>query len=549
MFPSCYSKPTSSKDLFKRTYLTKILLGVFVVYMSHTCCVIYGFVYTKPCERGKGDCISSYLAERPRLQLSIFSSLRPDHSELNLIIKIDDFDIHSKFERVVNVSLPLATRNNGTLHTLVYVHKFGVSPLQDNRQVHHVAQLSTYMMSRKNLSSAKEVLKKHAATAPRVVDRPISHWRSRLTLNMMSEDFTFNRGTLPSDVRRYMRVYFVSCFRFQDENRMVYLPLLHIDELSVRVKDMMEINGSTTKLPLTISYEGLSLRQFRLWIHMQDVMFSLKRFGFTEVNIDEIKGVLVDNNLYLLALTTLVTAFHFIFEFLAFKNDISFWRKKKNMVGMSRKTVLWRCFSTIVILLKMLEERSSLLGLIPVGIGTTIEVWKVKQVSKIQLQWRTSRSIVHVGKFDESERKTIQHDTQAMKCLSYLVYPLSISGAIFSLVYLRYKNYYSWLINSLVSGIYAFGFLSMAPQLFINFKLKSVGHLQWNVLMYKAVNTFVNDAFACVFSTHPSHQLGCFRDEILFLLYLYQRRLYSTNKTRCREYGSCHHNHRKLKAQ
>uniref|UniRef100_A0A8C7K2I8 Lipid scramblase CLPTM1L n=1 Tax=Oncorhynchus kisutch TaxID=8019 RepID=A0A8C7K2I8_ONCKI len=474
MFPSCYSKPTSSKDLFKRTYLTKILLGVFVVYMSHTCWVIYGFVYTK----------------------------------------------------VVNVSLPLATRNNGTLHTLVYVHKFGVSPLQDNRQVHHVAQLSTYMMSRKNL----------------IVDRPISHWRSRLTLNMMSEDFTFNRGTLPSDVRRYMRV-------FQDENRMVYLPLLHIDELSVRVKDMMEINGSTTKLPLTISYEGLSLRQFRLWIHMQDVMFSLKRFGFTEVNIDEIKGVLVDNNLYLLALTTLVTAFHFIFEFLAFKNDISFWKKKKNMVGMSRKTVLWRCFSTIVILLKMLEERSSLLGLIPVGIGTTIEVWKVKQVSKIHSIHSglfLETGCLQVGKFDESERKTIQHDTQAMKCLSYLVYPLSISGAIFSL----------WAISIIPTetglppaGIYAFGFLSMAPQLFINFKLKSVDHLQWNVLMYKAVNTFVNDAFACVFSTHPSHQLGCFRDEILFLLYLYQRRLYSTNKTRCREYGSCHHNHRKLKAQ
>uniref|UniRef100_A0A8C7JZH3 Lipid scramblase CLPTM1L n=1 Tax=Oncorhynchus kisutch TaxID=8019 RepID=A0A8C7JZH3_ONCKI len=330
---------------------------------------------------------------------------------------------------------------------------------------------------------------KHAATAPRVVDRPISHWRSRLTLNMMSEDFTFNRGTLPSDVRRYMRV-------FQDENRMVYLPLLHIDELSVRVKDMMEINGSTTKLPLTISYEGLSLRQFRLWIHMQDVMFSLKRFGFTEVNIDEIKGVLVDNNLYLLALTTLVTAFHFIFEFLAFKNDISFWKKKKNMVGMSRLFLETGC--------------------------------------------------LQVGKFDESERKTIQHDTQAMKCLSYLVYPLSISGAIFSL----------WAISIIPTetglppaGIYAFGFLSMAPQLFINFKLKSVDHLQWNVLMYKAVNTFVNDAFACVFSTHPSHQLGCFRDEILFLLYLYQRRLYSTNKTRCREYGSCHHNHRKLKAQ
>ena len=69
MFPSCYSKPTDS--VFQRTSLAKILLGVFIVYMFHTCWVIYGFVYTKPCESGSGEhCISSYLATRPRLQVS-----------------------------------------------------------------------------------------------------------------------------------------------------------------------------------------------------------------------------------------------------------------------------------------------------------------------------------------------------------------------------------------------------------------------------------------------------------------------------------------------
>uniref|UniRef100_A0A6Q2YV29 Lipid scramblase CLPTM1L n=1 Tax=Esox lucius TaxID=8010 RepID=A0A6Q2YV29_ESOLU len=498
-----------------RTSITKLLLGVFVVYMLHTCWVIYGFLYIKSCDRGKGDCISSYLANRPHLQ--VIRGLGLPY----IVDNSNDFDIHSKFERVVNVSLPLATRNNGTLHTVVFVHKAGVSPLKDSQQVHHVAQLSSYMVPKDTLSSHKQTV-----TSPRI-GRPVSHWRSRLTLNMMSEDFTFNRGTLPSDVWRYM---------------MIYLPLLHIDELSVRVKDMMEINGSLTQLPLTISYEGLSLRQFRFWIHMQDVTFSLKHFGFTEVNIDEIKGVLVDTNLYLLALTALVTMFHFTFEFLAFKNDISFWRKKKSMVGMSGKAVLWRCSSTIVIFLKILEERSSLLVLIPVGIGAIIELWKVKQVYKIQLQWRTSRSIFHVGKFDESERKTTQHDRQAMKCLSYLVYPLSISGAIFSLLYLRYKSYYSLLINNLVSGIYAFGFLSMAPQLFINYKVCLF-------LKCTAVNTFVNDTFACIFGTHPCHQLSCFRDDILFLVYLYQRRLYSTNKSKGCQYGSGHHNHRKPKAQ
>lgn len=38
------------------------------------------------------------------------------------------------------------------------------------------------------------------------VDRPVSHWRSRLTLNIVAENFLFDREAIPSDVHRYMRV-------------------------------------------------------------------------------------------------------------------------------------------------------------------------------------------------------------------------------------------------------------------------------------------------------------------------------------------------------
>eukprot|EP00954_Amorphochlora_amoebiformis_P009316 724921-Amorphochlora_amoeboformis.AAC.1 len=38
----------------------------------------------------------------------------------------------------------------------------------------------------------------------------------------------------------------------------------------------------------------------------------------------------------------------------------------------------------------------------------------------------------------------------------------------------------------------------MTPQIFINYKLKSVAHLPWRPLMYKAFNTFVDDAFAWI---------------------------------------------------
>lgn len=38
----------------------------------------------------------------------------------------------------------------------------------------------------------------------------------------------------------------------------------------------------------------------------------------------------------------------------------------------------------------------------------------------------------------------------------------------------------------------------MTPQLFISYKLKSVAHLPWRMLTYKALNTFIDDLFAFV---------------------------------------------------
>ncbi|ROI69397.1 Cleft lip and palate transmembrane protein 1-like protein, partial [Anabarilius grahami] len=301
--------------------------------------------------------------------------------------------------------------------------------------------------------------------------------------------------------------------------------------------DPQEINSSSTELPLTISYDSIALGKLRFWIHMQDAVYSLQQFGFTEKDADEIKGIFVDTNLYFLALTFFVAAFHLLFDFLAFKNDISFWKHKKSMVGMSSKAVLWRCFSTIVIFLYLLDEQTSLLVLIPAGIGSLIEVWKVKKAFKIHVIWRGLTPTFLFGKLDESEKRTEHYDTLAMKYLSYLLYPLCVGGAVYSLVFVKYKSWYSWIINSLVNGVYAFGFLFMLPQLFVNYKLKSVAHLPWKAFMYKAFNTFIDDVFAFIITMPASHRLACFRDDVVFLVYLYQRWLYPVDKTRVNEYG------------
>lgn len=69
MFSSCYSKPKNGSQ-FKMSY-TKVLFGVLVVYVLHTCWALYGFVHTKACDSAKGDdCVTSYLTAKPRLQVN-----------------------------------------------------------------------------------------------------------------------------------------------------------------------------------------------------------------------------------------------------------------------------------------------------------------------------------------------------------------------------------------------------------------------------------------------------------------------------------------------
>ena len=72
----------------------------------------------------------------------------------------------------------------------------------------------------------------------------------------------------------------------------------------------------------------------------------------------------------------------------------------------------------------------------------------------------------------------------------------------------------------------------MMPQLFINYKLKSVASLPWKSFMYKAFNTFIDDVFAFIITMPTAHRIACFRDDIIFLIYLYQRWLYPVDKTR-----------------
>mmetsp|Transcript_44827 Transcript_44827/g.89986 ORF Transcript_44827/g.89986 Transcript_44827/m.89986 type:complete len:156 (-) Transcript_44827:47-514(-) len=124
-----------------------------------------------------------------------------------------------------------------------------------------------------------------------------------------------------------------------------------------------------------------------------------------------------------------------------------------------------------------------------------------------------------------------------MKWLGRVLYPLVIAWAMYSLITRPHKSWWSWAIHSLAHAVYTFGFIGMTPQLFVNYKLKSVAHLPWKAFMYKAFNTFIDDVFSWVIAMPMSHRIACLRDDVVFFVYLYQRYLYPVDKTRPNEFG------------
>ena len=51
-------------------------------------------------------------------------------------------------------------------------------------------------------------------------------------------------------------------------------------------------------------------------------------------------------------------------------------------------------------------------------------------------------------------------------------------------------------------------------------------------LFYRFLNTIIDDLFSFVITMPTMHRISCFRDDVIFVIYLYQRWIYRVDKTR-----------------
>ncbi len=361
-----------------------------------------------------------------------------------------------------------------------------------------------------------------------------------------------------------------------------YLPSVHVDEIGLTSDKYIPLNETVTALPLRIGFhsgmdigegtqmqEGITPARYRLLNHLSSALESQAEMGFEQSDIDDLRRLIAETNVVLLAITILASVLHLLFEFLTFKNDVDFWKSNTDLTGLSVRALWLDWLSQVVILLYLIEMDSSLLMTIPTGVGMIIALWKcqrgaglkfvkVSSAEKGKKAWynsvfgvfgyelcATRLRAAAAGKTSESGSNendlaalTEEMDQFATNLLGkYFLLPLVTTYAIYSLVKEHHAGWYSWFITTASSFVYAIGFILMTPQLFLNYKLKSVAHLPWRVLGYRFVNTFIDDLFAFIIRMPTMARMSCFRDDVVFVVYLWQRYLYPVDTSRPVEGG------------
>ncbi len=363
-----------------------------------------------------------------------------------------------------------------------------------------------------------------------------------------------------------------------------YLPGLYVDEMGLTSEKYIPLNETVDALPLRISFDsgihkeggstgGLSPGRWRLLSHLSQSLESQKELGFDQTDIDDVRRLVADTNVTLLAITIFASTLHLLFEFLTFKNDVEFWSGNKDLTGLSVRALFMDFFSQFIILLFLIEKGSSLLMTIPAAAGCAIALWKCQKGAGFRfiktttetlhnpsvsiwnkffrlfgyelhaMRLRTAAALMADGTDKPDSEKDLATLTEEMDRLAtntigkYLLLPLVLGYTFHTLVNEEHSGWYSWLITSASAVVYGVGFVMMTPQLFLNYKLKSVAHLPWRVLGYRFVNTFIDDLFAMIIRMPTMARISCFRDDIVFIIYLWQRYLYPVDASRPVEGG------------
>jgi hypothetical protein len=371
----------------------------------------------------------------------------------------------------------------------------------------------------------------------------VPHWIGQVDLRLIADASALSRDDLPPAISSVIRVVGWpqraaggGDARGVDPRRRAHMPTLTVNPVRPTRERALPLNSTARALPLRLTLGHMGIGTWRLMRAMDQSIDKQHAIGATERDTDDIIRMLSDTPSWLLTLTFAVSFVHLLFDVLALKSDVQFWAGAKSLRGISVRSLGIQCVSNVVITTFLAREGSSLLVTVPQGALAALDFWKITRASglALTLRWRVvpwvtwDSALAASGTAGDVGR----HDAEAVGTLLAILTPLLFGAAARSFFYDTHVSWFDWALGVAVAAVYGFGFALMTPQLWMNYRLKSVAHLPWNVLFYRFFNTIIDDLFAVIIKMPLMHRVSVFRDDVVFVIYMIQRRVYAVDRSR-----------------
>ena len=323
--------------------------------------------------------------------------------------------------------------------------------------------------------------------------------------------------------------------------QMEYMPIMAISDFWSMDSELTQINKTenglfTFRLHLSFNYIKSFFFNNMIGIQINENMMSEKLAisGTKDMLVELIKN---NSTFYLIILFT-VNTLHTIFSYLGFSSDISYYKNLKKLDGVYTKYIFFNIFYMFITLIYILLQGANFIVKIELFISFVIEIWKLKKIFIISFQFSNFPYIIKLEykqTFEQEEAKDYESEAVNMM-VKYLLLPIGV-------IYLGYRIYYysdnivknNWksVVIFIIEYIYfllnVFGFILLTPQIYLNYKLKSVEHLPMKAMTYKFLNTIIDDLYAFAVKTPTMYRIFCFRDDVIFVIYIYQIFKYRRN--------------------
>jgi len=312
---------------------------------------------------------------------------------------------------------------------------------------------------------------------------------------------------------------------------------IFVDEFWLDDSQLVKFNSTgTNKFETLLHFDLMSSARWRFQNHVTRTLErNAQMFGEDSEELLQMRDLFASTHPYLLMLTFIVSFLHIIFEFLAFKSDVTFFQNQSvedlNKY-VSIQSIMMQIVCEFLLLLYLWDQSSNFLVLVTSLATIAVDVWKVTKALKVEVGYFKGL-IPYPYLVSRAKREKVDNfDSVAMKYLAAGFLPIIAAYSIYSLSFDCHKGWYSYVLATCASCVYSMGFILMTPQLFINYKYKTVQFLPWRRFIYRAINTFIDDLFSFIIRMPTMHRLSCFRDDIVFVIYLYQRHIYPVDKNR-----------------